>query len=483
MLKRSSALASVLLCAGLALLPASPAWPQGRAGLLPDFTDLYEKMGPAVVSIDVTQKTRRARPMPELSEDDPFYEFFRRFGQVPPPRRGPERLPDPQSVGSGFVLGSDGYIITNAHVVDDAEEVTVKLSDRREFKAKVLGFDKRTDVALLKIEAKDLPRVTIGDPEKLRVGEWVAAIGKPFGLENTITAGIVSAKGRDLPQENLVPFIQTDVAINPGNSGGPLFNMRGEVVGINSLIYSRTGGFMGLAFAIPIDVAMNAVNQLKEKGKVTRGRIGVQIQPVTREDAEAFGLGAARGALVNGVEKDGPAAKAGVEVGDIIVKVDGRDVRSSNDLPRIITIVRPGTRVNVSVWRKGAQRDLAVTVAEMKEDSIAQPARRTQPAPKDKARPNRMGLALTDLTDEQRKEMELKNGVLIEDVASTVRGNVQTGDVILAIVNRGQTTDARTAAQVNELLAKFERGASVTLQLKRGDQQFFSTLRIINGAE
>jgi len=259
--------------------------------------------------------------------------------------------------------------------------------------------------------------------------------------------------------------------------------MRGEVVGINSLIYSRTGGFMGLAFAIPIDVAMNAVNQLKEKGKVTRGRIGVQIQPVTREDAEAFGLGAARGALVNGVEKDGPAAKAGVEVGDIIVKVDGRDVRNSNDLPRIITIVRPGTRVNVSVWRKGAQRDLAVTVAEMKEDSIAQPARRTQPAPKDKARPNRMGLALTDLTDEQRKEMELKNGVLIEDVASTVRGNVQTGDVILAIVNRGQTTDARTAAQVNELLAKFERGASVTLQLKRGDQQFFSTLRIINGAE
>ena len=265
--------AAAMLSASLAVLvtTAVPAAAQGRVAGLPDFTELYEKQSPAVVSIDVTQKVRRSR-FPELSEDDPFYEFFRRFGQIP--RRGgpPEREFDQQSVGSGFILSADGYLITNAHVVDGADEVNVKLSDRREFKAKVIGFDKRTDTALLKIEAKDLPKVTIGDPEKLRVGEWVVAIGKPFGLENTITAGIVSAKGRDLPQENLVPYIQTDAAVNPGNSGGPLFNLKGEVVGINSLIFSRTGGYMGVSFAIPIDIAMNAANQIKEKGKVTRGR-------------------------------------------------------------------------------------------------------------------------------------------------------------------------------------------------------------------
>ena len=473
---RTAAAGALLLVLNLPLVPAASA--QGRAGL-PDFTDLYERNGPAVVSIDVTQKSRRARGMPELSEDDPFYEFFRRFGQVPP-RRGQEREPEPQAVGSGFVIGSDGHVLTNAHVVDGADEVTVRLSDKREFKAKVLGTDKRTDIALLKIEARDLPKVTIGDPEKLKVGEWVVAIGKPFGLENTMTAGIVSAKGRDLPQENLVPFIQTDVAINPGNSGGPLFNMKGEVVGINSLIYSRTGGYMGLAFAIPIDVAMNTVTQLKEKGRVTRGRIGVQIQPVTKEDAEAFGLGAPRGALVNGVEKDGPAAKAGVEVGDIIVKADGRDVKSSQELPRIITAIRPGNKIVLTVWRKNAQKELTVTVAEMKEDAAAQP-RRGQPAPKEKAKPNKMGLVLSDLTDEQKKEADVKAGVAVDDVAPTVRGNVQPGDVIIAIVRGGATTEARSAAQVNDALAKVEKGASVTLQLKRGEQQFFSTLRALNG--
>ncbi|MFO1324062.1 MAG: DegQ family serine endoprotease [Burkholderiales bacterium] len=451
---------------------------QGRAGL-PDFTDLYEKNGPAVVSIDVTQKSRRARGMPELSEDDPFYEFFRRFGQVPP-RQRPEREPEAQSVGSGFIIGSDGQVLTNAHVVDGADEVTVRLSDKREFKAKVIGTDKRTDIALLKIEVKDLPKVTIGDPDKLRVGEWVVAIGKPFGLENTMTAGIVSAKGRDLPQENLVPFIQTDVAINPGNSGGPLFNMKGEVVGINSLIYSRTGGYMGLAFAIPIDVAMNTVAQLKEKGRVTRGRIGVQIQAVSKEEAEAFGLGAPRGALVNGIEKDGPAAKAGVEVGDIILKADGKDVKTSNELPRIITAVKPGTKIPVTVFRKGAQKELSITVAEMKEDAAAQP-RRGQPVPKEKAKPNKMGLVLSDLTDEQKKDADLKAGVMVDDVAPTVRGNVQPGDIIIAIVRGGVSTEAKSAAQVNDALGKIDKGASVTLQMKRGEQQFFSTLKALNG--
>jgi|KBSSwiStaDraftv2_1062776.scaffolds.fasta_scaffold27012_2 serine protease Do len=466
----------LVLALGAAFAPVASA--QGRVGL-PDFTDLYEKAGPTVVSIDVTQKSRRTRGMPELSEDDPFYEFFRRFGQVPP-RRGPEREPEAQAVGSGFIIGSDGHVITNAHVVDGADEVTVRLSDKREFRAKVLGADKRTDIALLKIEAKDLPKVTIGDPDKLRVGEWVVAIGKPFGLENTMTAGIVSAKGRDLPQENLVPFIQTDVAINPGNSGGPLFNMKGEVVGINSLIYSRTGGYMGLAFAIPIDVAMNTVAQLKDKGRVTRGRIGVQIQAVGKEEAEAFGLGAPRGALVTGVEKDGPAAKAGLEVSDIILKADGRDVRTSNELPRIITAVRPGTKINLTIWRKKEQKEIAITVAEMKEDVVAQPRRGNQP-PKEKAKPNKMGLVLSDLTEEQKKEAELKAGVVVDDVAPTVRGNVQPGDIIIAIIRGGTSTEAKSAAQVNELLGKIDKGASVTLQMKRGDQQFFSTLRTLNG--
>ena len=470
--------AAGLLCCVSALAFAQQGNPaQGR---LPDFTDLYEKSSPAVVSIDVTQKARRARGMPELSEDDPFYEFFRRFGQVPP-RRGPDREPEAQSVGSGFIIGSNGEVITNAHVVDGADEVTVRLSDKREFKAKVIGADKRTDVALLKIDAKDLPKVTIGDPDKLRVGEWVVAIGKPFGLENTMTAGIVSAKGRDLPQENLVPFIQTDVAINPGNSGGPLFNMRGEVVGINSLIYSRTGGYMGLAFAIPIDVAMNTVAQLKEKGRVTRGRIGVQIQPVSKEEADAFGLGAPRGALVNGVEADGPAAKAGVEIGDIIIKADGKDVHSSNELPRIITMVRPGTKIPVTVWRKGAQKDFTITVAEMKEEGATPAAKGKGPAPKEKAKPNKMGLVLSDLTDDQKKEANVKSGVMVDDVAPTVRGNVQAGDVIIAIVRGGVTTDAKSAAQVNDLLSKVDKGASVTLQMKRGEQQFFATVRALNG--
>jgi serine protease Do len=474
-----NAAAAALLFAVFATV-APPAAAQGRLAGLPDFTELYDKQGPAVVSIDVTQKAKRSRGL-ELSEDDPFYEFFRRFGQIPRPRGAPEREFEQQSVGSGFIISSDGYLITNAHVVDGADEVSVKLTDKREFKAKVVGLDKRSDIALLKIDAKDLPKVTIGDPEKLKVGEWVVAIGKPFGLENTMTAGIVSAKGRDLPQENLVPFIQTDAAVNPGNSGGPLFNLKGEVVGVNSLIFSRTGGYMGLSFAIPIDLAMNTVAQLKEKGKVTRGRIGVQITEVSKETAESFGLAKPMGALVNSVEKGGPAEKAGIEPGDIIVKVDGREVRTSSELPRIVTMVKPGVKVTLSVWRKGSQRDVSVTVAEMKDEAVAMPTKRGSPSPKEKAKPNRMGLVLSDLTDDQKKEVDLKNGVLIEDIVGAVRGNVQPGDVIIAIVSRGQTTEAKSAEQVNALLSKLEKGASVTLRLKRGEQEFFATLKINNG--
>ncbi|HWZ69918.1 MAG TPA: DegQ family serine endoprotease [Casimicrobiaceae bacterium] len=460
----------------------SPAVPAQVGKGLPDFTELYEQQGPAVVSIDVTQKSRRSA-MPELSEDDPFYEFFRRFGQIPRNTPRPREF-EQQSTGSGFILSADGYILTNAHVVDEASEVSVKLTDKREFKAKVVGTDKRTDVALLKIDATGLPKVTIGDPDKLKVGEWVAAIGKPFGLENTITAGIVSAKGRDLPNENLVSYIQTDVPINPGNSGGPLFNLKGEVVGVNSMIYSRTGGSMGLAFAIPIDVAINVTKQIQEKGRVTRSRIGVQIQEVSRETADAFGLGKASGALVNSVEKGGPADKAGIEQGDIIVKADGRTVNSSAELPRIITAIKPGTRIVLQVWRKGASKDVSVTVAELKEDDGARPVRRA-PAGKDKekVKPNRMGLVLSDLSEEQKKELDIKNGVGVEEVSGTAHGDIQPGDVILALISRGTTVEARSAEQLNAQIAKAEKGSSVTLLLKRGERQFYSTIKLGSGSE
>jgi serine protease Do len=464
------------LAGAVCFVPAGLA--QSARGL-PDFTELYEQQGPAVVSIDVTSTVKRS-PLAGLSEDDPFYEFFRRFGQVP--RGGRERPRDleQQSVGSGFILSGDGYVLTNAHVVDDASEVTVKLTDKREFRAKVIGLDKRTDVAVLKIDATGLPKVTIGDPEKLRVGEWVAAIGKPFGFENTITAGIVSAKGRELPNENLIPFIQTDVPINPGNSGGPLFNMKGEVIGINSIIYSGTGGYMGLAFAVPIDVAMGAVKQIQEKGRVTRGRIGVQIQEVSKETADAFGLSKATGALVNSVEKGGPADKGGVESGDIILKADNRTVNSSSELPRIITQIKPGTKIPVQVWRKGATKELTVAVAELKEEE-PRAAKKSAPIAKEKGKPNRMGLVLTDLTDEQKKELEIRNGVLIEDITGTARGDIQVGDVILAVISKGATIDAKTAEQTNTLIAKLEKGAAVTFLLRRGDSQRYSSVKIGNG--
>src|SRR5712692_7262995 len=309
---------------------------------LPDFTRLVEDQGNAVVNISTTQAVRRTAALPQVPgmEDEEVLEFFRRFIPRQPgpgqPGPGPAPRPESRSLGSGFIISQDGYVLTNAHVVESADEITVKFTDKREFKAKVIGADKRTDIALIKIDATGLPAVRFGDPTKLKVGEWVVAIGSPFGFENTVTAGIVSAKGRSLPQENFVPFIQTDVAINPGNSGGPLFNMRGEVVGINSQIYSRTGGFMGLSFAIPIDVALDVQRQLKEKGRVSRGRFGVVIQEVTRDLATSFGLDRARGALVNSVEEGSAADKAGVEATDIILSFDGKAVESSSDLPRIV---------------------------------------------------------------------------------------------------------------------------------------------------
>jgi serine protease Do len=462
-----------LLAAPFAALGAAPTG-------LPDFTELVEKQGSAVVNIAVTQKSKFAGGIAGLSEDDPFYEFFKRFG-IPGPGgpnpHGRERQFETQSVGSGFIFSNDGYVITNAHVVDEADEVKVTLTDKREFKAKVVGADKRTDVALLKIEAgNNLPKVTIGDSGKLKVGEWVVAIGQPFGLSNSVTAGIVSALGRDLPTDSsrLVGFIQTDAAINPGNSGGPLYNMRGEVVGINSMIFSRTGGYMGLAFAVPINDAMHVVEELRTTGKIRYGRIGVAVQEVSRELADAFGLPKATGALVTDVVKGGPAEKAGVESGDVILKFDGKTVNSSGELPRIVSAVKPGTKAAVQVWRKGANKDLTITVEEWKDDSGAKPKKG---AGKPKAAPNRLGLVLRELTEEEKKELKVKNGLVIEDIRSG-GDNLETGDVILEIRSKGQVIEVKTPDQFNAFLAKMEKNSSVTLLVRRGDAQLFITVKV-----
>jgi len=442
--------------------------PLQAAAQLPDFTELVEKQGAAVVNISTTQTNRNAlsRQMPQLDENDPFYEFFRRF--IPNP--GPREFQS-QSLGSGFIISGDGYIMTNAHVVDSASDVTVRLTDKREFKAKVIGADRRTDVALIKIEAANLPAVQFGDPGKLKVGEWVVAIGSPFGFENTVTAGIVSAKGRSLPQENFVPFIQTDVAVNPGNSGGPLFNLKGEVVGINSQIYSRTGGFMGLSFAIPIDVANGIAQQLRATGKVTRGRIGVVIQPLTKELADGFGLGKPRGALVNSVEKGGPADKAGVEAGDVILAFDGKSVAASEDLPRIVGGTRPGSRVAVRIWRNKAERDLQITVGELPEDGRARQGRGGKAQPP----AAQFGMTLSDLSDAQRKELKVEGGVLVENVqGAAARAGIRRGDVILAVNNQ----DVGSVEQFKQLMGEFDKGRIVALLVRRGGNSLYVPFRI-----
>ncbi|MGH9575855.1 MAG: DegQ family serine endoprotease [Terriglobales bacterium] len=433
---------------------------------LPDFTELVEKQGPAVVNVSTTSAARSG-PQSPVPEDDPFYDFFRRFG--PPQPRDYEA----RSLGSGFIISADGYILTNAHVVEAAEDINVKLNDKREFKAKVIGSDKRTDVAVIKIEASGLPAVRIGDPERLKVGEWVLAIGSPFGFENTVTAGIVSAKGRSLPQENYVPFIQTDVAINPGNSGGPLFNLKGEVVGMNSQIYSRTGGFMGLSFAIPIDVAMDITHQLRTAGRVSRGRIGVVIQEVTKELAESFGLPKAAGALVNSVEKGGPADKAGLEPSDVILKFDGKTVNSTSDLPRIVAQTRPGSKATMQIWRKGAARDVTVTVGEMPEEKVAQrPGRRDNKSGNVVAR---LGLTVSELSAEQRKELSIGGGLLVEDVqGAAAKAGIRRGDILMALNNQ----DVKSVEQLTQLLSQFDKAKSVALLIRRGDGALYVPLRL-----
>jgi len=443
---------------------------------LPDFTDLVEKQGAAVVNISTTQIVRgnRGYPFP-FDENDPSFELFRRF--FPHPQPGIPREQESKSLGSGFVITTDGHILTNAHVVDGADEVVVKLTDKREFKAKVLGTDKRTDIALIKIEATGLPAVKLGDPNRLKVGEWVIAIGSPFGFENSVTAGIVSAKGRSLPQENYVPFIQTDAAINPGNSGGPLFNMRGEVVGVNSQIYSRTGGYMGVAFAIPIDVAMEVQSQLRSGGRVSRGRIGVVIQEVTKELAESFGLGKPSGALVNAVEKGGPADKSGIDAGDIILKFDGKTVSQSSDLPRLVGSTKPGTKSVIQVWRKGATKDLSVVIGEIPDEKGPQRSSK-KGKPAEPAMANRLGLVLSELTTEQKKELKLEHGLVVEDVRNgTSRADLRPGDIIVGLISKGAQTDVKSVEQFNKLLGQIDKSAAITLLVRRGDNQTFIIIK------
>ena len=434
-----------------------------HAAELPDFTQLAEKQSPAVVNITTTQDVRKPRRgrMPQPEE---MFDFFRRFM---PPESEQRFTPPRRGQGSGFIISDDGYILTNTHVVDETDEVIVRLHDRREFRAKVVGTDDRTDVALLKIEATGLPRVKIGDPEKLKVGEWVLAIGAPFGFENSVTAGIVSAKGRSLPQENYVPFIQTDVAVNPGNSGGPLFNMRGEVVGVNSQIISRSGGYMGLSFAIPIDVAMDVAEQIKTGGKVSRGRIGVLIQEVTADLAESFGLSKPEGALVAEVEPGGPADKAGVQTSDIILKYNGRTVERSIDLPRMVGATKPGTKATLTVWRKGSVRDVTVVVGEM-------PAEKAMSAVTPERKANRAGLVVSELSAEQRRQLKIESGVLVEDVSgAAARAGLRPGDVILAVNNR----EVASADELSNLLNDTQR-RSVALLVKRGEGSLYIPLRL-----
>jgi serine protease Do len=467
MLRKFANLSVLLFGVTLLLGVMGNASAQGKG--LPDFTDLVEKQGAAVVNISTTQIIQNVQGLPNISKDDPFYEFFRRFAPEIP------REQEPQSLGSGFIISSDGYIMTNAHVVDHADKITVRLTDKREFSARIIGADARTDVALLKIEAKGLPTITVGDPNKLKVGEWVVAIGSPFGFDNSVTAGIVSAKGRSLPQDNLVPFIQTDAAINPGNSGGPLFNMNEEVVGINSQIYTRSGGSMGLSFAIPIDVATQVADQLRKNGKVTRGRIGVTIQELTRELAESFGLSSPEGALVSNVEKNGPADKAGIQASDVILKIGNKPVNSSSDLPRLVAAIKPGTKVAVELWRKGKSRRVNIEVAEMPQDGMLAHAAKKH-ADGSGEIISRMGIAASELSADQLQQLQISGGLLVESVtgSSARAAGLQHGDVLLAIGN----VQIRSLSQLNELLKLIPGGRNVALLVRRGDNATYVAIRL-----
>ena len=443
---------------------------------LPDFTEMVKNNGDAVVNISTTQKNPDpqsvAGEQQQIPQDVPpeMEEFFRHFFQGPGRGMTPRET---NSLGSGFVISKDGYILTNHHVVNNATEIVVKLKDRRELIAKLIGSDESTDIALLKVEAKDLPVVEIGSPDQLQVGEWVLAIGTPFGFEQSVTAGIVSAKGRSLPDGNYVPFIQTDVAINPGNSGGPLFNMQGKVVGINSQIYSRSGGYMGLSFAIPIDLAMNVADQIKSKGKVSRGWLGVQIQDVTRQLAESFGMDKPHGALVAKVIPGGPAEKAGVQIGDIIVEFNGQVVETSGELPPRVGVSPIDENAKLKIIRQGEKIELSVKIALLPSQQVAQ---NIESAPAEHPA-NRLGIVVGDLSAEQRQQLQVeKNGVLVQKVGKGVAQDVgiQPGDVILRI----QNTVVRDAADFNKILAKLPTSKSIAVLVQRNGSPIFLALKI-----
>ena len=425
---------------------------------LPDFTVLAEQQGSTVVNIS-SIKNAVNRGNQQLSpQEEHMQEFFNRFGIPMPPGMGPNDQQQKQmsATGSGFILESDGYIITNAHVVGEADSIIVKLADKREFQAKLLGIDKRTDVALLKIDAKDLPAVKLGNPKNIKVGEWVAAIGSPFGLENTMTVGVISAKGRALPQqENYVPFIQTDVAINPGNSGGPLFNTNGEVIGINSQIYSRTGGYMGLSFAIPIDVAMDVADQLKNNGRVVRGWLGIAIQEVTDELTEALGLKDKSGALVAAVNKGAPAGKAGIEAGDVILKFNNKVIETSSDLPKYVRLTKPNNIVPVEIWRNGKTKILKVKIGEMPSDTMQASSKKPI-----KESANRIGLVLKEATTKDKKMLDGRNGLVVMKASGpAVSSQIRDGDIILALNN----TPVSSVRAFNREINKTPKGKTIAL--------------------
>jgi serine protease Do len=460
-------LASVVLLTAFATVapaqaPKSAAG--GRTANLPDFTALMKQQGPAVVNV-ITKRVEAKGSKPQAQAEDPLQEFFRRFMPDSPDR---ERGPGGVGLGSGFIISEDGYVLTNAHVVA-GDEVTVRLADaKREFKAKVIGADERTDIALLKIEAKGLPTVKLGKSAALQPGEWVAAIGSPFGFENTITAGIVSATGRSLPAETYVPFIQTDVAVNPGNSGGPLINLAGEVVGVNSMIYSQTGGYMGVSFAIPIEVALEVSKQLRSEGKVTRGRLGVRIQPITKELAQSFKLKEASGALIASVEPGSPADKAGLKPGDVVLAFNGQEIDDPNKLPRLVAATKPGQSATLRIWREGKAEDVKFTAAEL----VAE-AKTPKPAPDKATKPNRLGLVVSELPAAQRKQLGIEYGLVVES-ADASKTPLRPGDVIVGVGREAFSS----LEDFNRLIEEQKQGDTVALLVKRGEATVYVPVEV-----
>jgi serine protease Do len=481
MKKTLFALLTAISLGQIAFVPASVA--QSARVSVPDFADLVEKASPAVVNIRTTEQ--RAAPQqaqgglpPGIPEEQA--EFFRRFFGVPAPgapKSGPSQPGQPREadrgVGSGFIIESNGLVLTNAHVVEGADKIYVTLTDKREFLAKLLGADKRTDIAVLKIEATGLPRLPLGDSSKLRVGEWVLAIGSPFGLENTVTAGIVSAKSRDTG--DYLPFIQTDVAVNPGNSGGPLINTSGQVIGINSQIFSRSGGYMGISFAIPIDEAMRVADQLRTSGKLVRGRIGVALGDLTKEMAETLGLGKPRGAYVRNVEAGGPAAVGGIEAGDVILVFNGRDISKSSDLPRVVGETKPGTRSTVQVWRKGAARDISVVVADAEASSKTAAAKKPDSPAAPATSNNPFGLGVTELSDAKKRELNIKSGIEVTSLGegAVARSGIRAGDVIVRVGD----TDITSVKQFETLTKGLDASRAVAIFVRRADSTLIVPLR------